>query len=250
MDTLAFSRSRALNNIPINKFYNEVKSVVQACEACSTKKINLENGTDGLCKRCALATVLFNRYMESNIPIEYWHFKMDKDFKGDKRLLDKYNEFTSDLNKTFAAGTSICFSGQHGVGKTSVATCILKRATQKGYTTLYSTFDDTITVLTQAPAEEKFLAKKELAMVDFLVIDELDSRFIASESMADLYGRQLEFILRTRRQNKLSTLIGTNSPNLVENFTGALKQSITSITTGYIQSFVVLGQDFRKVMSS
>lgn len=248
METLTFLRSKALNNIPPDKIYTEMTSVINKCEECSTKKINVSNTVDGLCKRCAMATILFNRYSESNIPLEYWHFKMEKDFIGDKRLLDKYNDLINRLKQVFENGTSICFSGQHGVGKSSIVTCLLKKAVQKGYSTLYSTFDDIITTLTQAPNEEKFLAKKELSMIAFLAIDEIDSRFISSENMADLYARQLEHILRTRRQNKLPTFLCTNSPNLLENFNGALKQSISSISTGYIEPFIVLGSDFRKVV--
>lgn len=246
MEHLTFLRSKALNNIPINKIHNEIKVEIDKCETCSNKKLNLQYTIDGLCKRCALCAVIFNRYAESNIPLEYWHLKMEKDFIGDKRLLDKYNELTNDLQKVFVNGISICFCGMHGTGKTSATTCLLKKAVQKGYSCLYSTFDDIITTLLQAPNEEKFLAKKELSMVEFLVIDEVDSRFIASENTADLYARQLEHILRTRRQNKLPTFLGTNSPNILESFNGALKQSISSISMGYMQSFAVLGSDFRK----
>jgi DNA replication protein DnaC len=247
MDCLPFSRSKALNNIPANKIHMAIVSMVELCEVCSKKKLNMQNSIDGLCARCSVAATLFNRYGESNIPMEYWDLKMERDFKGDPRLLKKYNEIVGDLKSCFINGVSICFAGTHGIGKTLCCTNILKRTVAKGYFSLYCTWNDMVDTLIQAPNDEKFLAKKELCMVDFLVIDEVDSRFIASENMADLYARQLEYVVRSRRSNKLPTFLCTNSPNMLEVFNGALKQSMSSITSGHMETFVVLGTDFRKI---
>lgn len=241
MDTQIFSRSRVLNSIPPRKLQDKQSSILLSCSACSSKTT-----IDGLCKDCSLKIRAVNRYYEANIPIEYWALKMDKDFVGDKRLLEKYNELTKDIKKCFIEGKSVCFAGQYGIGKTMTATCLLKTAALKGYNVLYTTFNDIITILMQASNQDKFDARRELMMVEFLVIDELDQRFIASENAADLYARQLENIVRTRRQNKLPTFICTNSPNITEVFTGALKESIQSIFSGYIEMFIVFGNDFRK----
>ena len=75
---------------------------------------------------------------------------------------------------------------------------------------------------------------------------EFDSRFMPSENAADLYARSLENVFRTRSQNKLPTLMCTNSPNVVESFNGPLKASMDSLMRGYLKIFVVLGDDFRK----
>lgn len=128
---------------------------------------------------------------------------------------------------------------------TMTATAILKKASQKGYSCLYTTLSDIVSVLTQGSGEDKFLSRRELALVDFLVIDEFDSRFMPSENAADLYARSLESVFRTRSQNKLPTLMCTNSPNIRETFTGPLKASIGSLMSGYLPIFPVLGDDFR-----
>lgn len=230
MSTLDFSRSKALNNIPIKKLQDQLSVIENSGDDLKTKSLKL------------IAT---NRYAESNIPIEYWSLKM-KDFIGDPRLLNKYSEYIEDLKKSYLTGLSICFAGGHGLGKTMTASCILKIACQKGYTCLYTTLSDIVSVLTQASSEDKFLARRELMLVDFLVIDEFDSRFMPSENAADLYARSLENIFRARSQNKLPTLMCTNSPNIVETFHGPLKQSIDSLMKGYLKIFPVLGEDFRK----
>jgi DNA replication protein DnaC len=231
MDTLDFSRSPALNNIPkkkLREWLSTIETTVEDVSARSTKLIAI------------------NRYAESNIPIEYWKLNMERDFHGDPRLLTKYNEYVADLKTSYIEGQSICFAGLHGLGKTMTVTCILKKACQKGFSCLYTTLSDIVNVLTSASNEEKFLARRELALVDFLVIDEFDSRFMPSENAADLYARSLESVFRTRSQNKLPTLMCTNSPNVVESLNGPLKASIDSLMKGYVKMFPVLGEDIRK----
>lgn len=225
------TRTTVLNNIPKKKLLDYIS--------------NIDNSNDDLNIK-ATKKIIINRYAESNIPIEYWNITMEKDFVGDQRLLNKYKEYIEDLKDRYINGTSICFAGHHGVGKTMTATCILKKASQKGYSCLYTTLSDIVNTLNQSPSEDKFFARRELILIDFLVIDEFDSRFMASDNAADLYARHLESIFRTRIQNKLPTLMCTNSPNIVESFNGPLKNSIDSLIKGYLHMFPVLGQDIRK----
>ena len=231
MESPNFLRSPALNNLPAKKVKDYLDSINNSDDPDKIKYIKL---------------IAANRYAESNIPIEYWSLKMDKDFQGDPRLLERYKEYIADLDKAYINGHSLCLAGQHGLGKTMTMTNILKKASQKGYTCLYTTLSDIVTVLTAAVGEDKYLARKELVMVDFLVIDEFDNRFMLSENAADLYARTLESVFRTRSQNKLPTLMCTNSPNVVESFKGPLKESVDSLMKGYIKMFPVFGEDFRK----
>jgi hypothetical protein len=171
---------------------------------------------------------------------------MEKDFQGDQRLLDKYLEYTKDIKSSYINGVSVCFAGSHGIGKTLTVTSILKKASNKGFSCLYTTLSDMVHVLISSNNEDKFQARRELTLVDFLVIDEFDSRFMPSENAADLYARSLENIFRTRSQNKLPTLMCTNSPNVIESFNGPLKASVDSLMKGYLKVFPVFGEDFRK----
>lgn len=231
MEPLDFTRSRALNNVPAKKLQDKLTSVHDSSDVQDVKNIKL---------------IAYNRYSESNIPIEYWDLKMDKDFVGDPRLKQKYDDYVADIKQSYLTGVSLCLAGMHGLGKTMTVTCILKKACQKGYSCLYTNLSDIVSILTQAPNEDKFLARRELVLVDFLVIDEFDPRFMASENAADLYARSLEGVFRARSQNKLPTLMCTNSPNVVESFNGALRASIDSLMKGYVKIFPVLGDDFRK----
>lgn len=231
MEPLNFTRSTALNNIPGKKLQEELTNIQNSSDTLEVKNLKL---------------IAINRYAESNIPIEYWKLKMEKDFIGDERLKQKYDEYIADVKTSYMTGNSICLAGNHGLGKTMTVTCILKKACQKGYSCLYTTLSDIVTVLTQASGEDKFIARRELLMVDFLVIDEFDPRFMATENAADLYARSLESVFRVRSANKLPTLMCTNSPNVVESFSGPLRASIGSLMSGYMKIFPVFGDDFRK----
>lgn len=189
-----------------------------------------------------IAQEAFIRYFEANIPVIYWYLDMEKDFEGDKILYETYHALCDDLAKTHAEGKSLCFAGGFGRGKTMTCTNILKKAVQKGYSGLYVTLNDIISATMSA---ETYLARKELLIVDFLVVDEFDSRHIGStDKSAEFFGRTLEDVLRTRSQNALPLFLCTNSPNPVESFNGSIKESITSLWN-HIETIPVLGKDFR-----
>lgn len=174
---------------------------------------------------------------------------MVNEFRGPKNLSDIYFHFEKDIPSAYKIGLTFCLAGSHGVGKSLTLSCILKRCCQKNYTCLYTTLTDLVNSVIDAPREDKYIVQKELTMVDFLVIDELDSRFCGSEASSDLFGKNLEHIIRTRSQNKLPTLYCSNSPNPVEAFSGALKQSIDSLMSK-VKLIPVIGKDFRKVANN
>jgi DNA replication protein DnaC len=236
-------RSKSLNNIPKLKLQSEIADVLAGCSICSKREIEVAGEIDGVCPDCSVAITAYNRYAEANIPLQYWHLKMEKDFTGDPNLLKKYNEVVSSLKEHFHKGTSICFAGNHGVGKSMTVACILKTAAKHGYSCLYTTLSDVVDTLIRS--DDRFTARRELLMVNFLVVDEFDPRMMGSENAADLYARTLEGVFRTRAQNLLPTFMCSNSPNVIESFTGSLKQSISSLFKGYMQTCVVLGEDYR-----
>ena len=228
----------------MRKLQEKLLSVIRICPICSKKDVKTESISDGLCPKCALKNVVYNRFHEANIGLEYWDLRMEKDFVGDPRLLNLYNEIVADISETYTAGTSYLLAGSYGIGKTMSLSCILKKAAICGYNVLYTTLSDVVNVLTSG--EDKYIARKELIQADFLIIDEFDQRYIGSDNASDLYGRTLESVLRTRAQNKLPLFMSTNSPNPLEMFNGSLKESLGSLMKGYLKVFVVLGDDFRK----
>ncbi len=236
---LQILRSESLQTIPPRKVVNTLERTLRKCENCSKNNTKLNNA----CERCRNINAAYKRYAESNIPIRYWDLRM-KSFQGTSILTDTYNEIVKDLRATYDEGVCICLAGSHGVGKTMSITNILKRAVESGYSSLYTTLGDIVSNATSNHSD-KFVARKELMMVDFLAIDEFDPRHMSGDASADLFGRLLEDVFRRRSENKMPIFMCTNSPNVVESFSGPIKDSIDSLMS-YAKIIPVLGRDFRK----
>lgn len=237
-----YSRVDCLNTIPNRKVLDALEDTIKSCSECSQKK-NVKLDTN-LCLKCRAKNLAIVRYAESNIPVLYWKLEMEPDFSGNKILLEKYREIVVDLHKSYKSGVAMCFAGPHGVGKSMSCTNILKRACERGFTCMYVNLGDIVHAMLNSDAEDKAAARKELLTVDYLVIDEFDPRYMSNDKSSDLFGKILEEIFRTRSQNKLPIFLCTNSPNVAESFTGAIKQSITSLL-GTVKMIPVLGEDFR-----
>ena len=238
--TLQISRSSAFRNVPPRKALVSCENTLRECEECSQNGATL----DHCCDKCHYINTAKKRYEESNIPVMYWNITMGKDYWGDPVLLEKFNEITNDLHKTYNEGICICFAGKSGVGKTLTSTNILKKAVVKGYQCLYTTLSDIVATAVSGPIDQKFKAQKELAMVDFLVIDEFDSRYMQSGASSDLFGRQMEIVFRRRTENCLPTFMCTNSPKILDSFEGPIRQSIESLMN-YVTTITVVGKDGR-----
>src|ERR1017187_7965971 len=231
--------SRSLSNIPQRKLDESIQALTKACKDCSAK-----SNLDGLCQKCSVRVVAMNRYYDAGIPIEYWLLSMD-DFKGAPELKKAYEFIIGSINDFYDKGTTVCFAGNHGCGKTYTASALLRFVCQKNFSATYTTFADVISSLIDSPFEEKYNSRKQLLMSDFLVLDELDPRHIGKGLAEDLFGRSLDGIFRTRLQNHLPTIIITNSPNVLESFSGSIKESLGSLMSK-MKTIVCRGDDYRK----
>lgn len=235
------SRSAGLSSVPPRKIIEALEQTIRNCNVCAQKPdVKLDQN---LCDTCRIRNKAIQRYAEANIPVVYWALEMDLHFKGDSVLLEKYHDIVVDLRKSYKDGIAICFAGSHGLGKTMTSCNILKRAVEKGYSGLYVTLSDIVSVMLNH-SEDRGTARRELLLVDFLVIDEFDPRYMSNDRASDLFGKILEEIFRTRSQNGLPILMCTNSPNVTESFVGPIKQSITSLMST-VKTVAVLGQDHR-----
>lgn len=217
---------QALRNIPRQKLDIELDSL--SCQYTDKNKL-------------AFVKKAYHRYFEANIPVAYWRLEMSKDYTGQDNLLDYYQRYIQDIPLLYKSGLTVCFAGSHGVGKSMLATSILKRVLEKGYFGLYINLSDIVSVMGSA---EKFVARRELLQVDFLVIDEFDPRHMGSDAASDFYGRVLEDVLRHRVQNKLPLIMCSNSPRPEQAFSGEIYQSIKSLWN-YVNVIPLLGADYR-----
>lgn len=126
---------------------------------------------------------------------------------------------------------------------TMACACILKRIVETDkFSALYVNLHDIISVMLNSQPDVKTQAKEILLNVDFLVIDEVDSRFMPTENAADLFGRILEPILRTRIQNRMPLFFCTNTSKVEDSFSGPLQASIQSLMY-LVKTVPVIGGD-------
>ncbi len=237
-------RSKALNNVPEEKFHAMLQKTIEDCDVCGKDpSITLNSG---LCQNCSIKNRALHLYHESNIPVRYWGLEMERDFDGSATLLQHYRDVAGDLKKTYDQGLNLCFAGKHGLGKTMTMTNILKRAVEAGYSCLYCNLSDIVNLVVSRSSDDNQIARKELLNVSFLLIDEFDPRYLQSDKAADLFGKTLEEIVRSRTQNCIPILMCSNSINPAEGFIGPIAESVNSLM-GMIQVKAIIGgKDFRR----
>lgn len=198
------------------------------------------------CKDCSLKIEHINGLVRAAIPNEYWNYSLDT-FNGHPTFIETIVKYSKNIDKLYVDGTSLMFSGKFGVGKTFGAIYLLKAAINSSYSSRYTTMNEIIEMAI-SKAEEKFAFRQTLLNIDFCVIDEVSTRFISSSSNAqELFGSNLEYIIRTRFQNKLPTIICTNDLDTKDIFGGAFEEVFSSIFSHNNLVIVpVAGQDLRK----
>lgn len=196
-----------------------------------------------LTKEGALLTEVFYRYYNANIPVDYWWREFDENWQGPIKFAEYYQEITSDIKGAYKEGKRARFGAKHGIGKTFTCACILKRVVETDkFSAFYVNLHDIISVMLNSPPDVKNQAKEILLNVDFLVIDEVDSRFMPTENAADLFGRILEPVLRTRIQNRMPLFFCTNTSKVEDSFSGPLQASIQSLMY-LVKTVPVIGGD-------
>lgn len=221
--------------IPAKKIEAKKQQVISGCKLC---------GGDG-CTVCSSKANRMDKYANAGIPVEYWG-KSFKNFAGDQNFKKIIADKISNIDKTYDDGKSLMFIGSLGTGKSYSASCILKKAVVSGYTGLYVTMADVVAnILSSQVDTSKYY--KNLVGSDFLVIDEFSSHWIfPSEKSEQIFGSSLEYVLRTRFQNQLPTILCSNDSDVDEIFGGFFAKSFRSLRSRHVELYVVGGKDFRR----
>jgi len=207
-------------------------------------QVIIDHKCTGPCARCIKVHQLIDKMEEANIPVGYWLLNM-KDFQGAPNLKEITDEYAANIRQKYVEGKSICFAGSQGTGKTMSAICILKAALKSNLSVYYITATDLLNEMTNS--RTNYELRMKLRNADFLVIDELDSRFFVSDSVKELFSGIYENVFRFRAHNTMPTIMCTNeTEGILSIFYGAGVQSIGSLNHQYLTIYPVVGQDFRK----
>ncbi len=219
--------------VPIKKLNLIEKRTREQCQNCQG------NG----CSVCHSKNNRFKIYAAANIPISYWNLAF-KDFQGDPRFKEIISKKISDIDSLYEEGKSYAFNGLFGTGKTYASCCLLKTALVAGYAAKYYTMSELIQEIIN-DHEGQFI--HNILITDFLCIDEYSSRWVfPSEKSEQLFGQNLEYILRTRFQNQLPTIICSNDSNVRDVLAGEFARPLDSLFSQHLEVIGVAGKDFRK----
>lgn len=218
-------------------------SIIEKKKDLAKKEISKQCGcTDG-CSSCSATRSFIDSLADANIPEAYWMLSY-KTFSGSEHIKKSTEDYVSCLPDNYRRGTSICFAGSPGTGKTMSACTIIKAALKSKYTGYYTTLSDIASYLADNLYKSQFYHK--LINVDFLCIDEVDSRHFAdTESSENFFARSFERVFRYRVQNRLPIIFATNHISLNEAFTGQFKKIFESIGSQSVKTIVSVGADHR-----
>jgi DNA replication protein DnaC len=178
----------------------------------------------------------------ANIPAGYWMLNFNN-YNETSKIQTLVKEYIGVLQENYYNGKSICFVGTPGTGKTMSGTFILRAAIKAGFSAYYLTASDMLNEIINSKDDIRTTIKT----VDFLMIDELDSRFFYSDASRELFSGIYENIFRHRTHNALPTIICSNETGSIMNvFSGACVQNIESLNNQYLITYPIVGIDYRK----
>lgn len=213
------------------KIQAEKKKIISGCKDCK-----------GLgCSTCLSYCSFIDSMANAEIPVDYWLRRME-DFYGEENFKKFILNYMNNLDEEYFKGITLFLVGERGRGKTMAACSVLKRALLSGYSAFYTTLSDLVTyVINSDPS-----LRMRMRGFDFVVIDEVDQRFFPTQMSMELYGNQLENVLRGRMQNKLPTILCSNSIDINQIFGGEFKKSLGSLGSQFIKIVVASGADARE----
>lgn len=216
----------------IERFKRGVRSHCKACQGSG-------------CGECAAKLARIDAYAEANIPVGYWQNPWSK-FTGDPNFQSLIKDKIVNIEGVFDKGESFLFVGGHGTGKTYAACCLLRKAIVKGFTARYIEMASLVNMLLSKEMDTHRLLDY-LTSVDFLVIDEFDPRWVyPSDNVERIFGSSLEYVLRSRFQNELPTILSTNMVEIDNILAGPAAIAFKSLRSQHLNVVYVGGRDFRQ----
>jgi len=207
------------------------------------RDIAIRCGCEKGCRKCAARRQFVDKMADSNIPVGYWDLSYSS-FKGAINVKRAVQTYGKDLEFNYKKGNCLAFAGTMGTGKTMSACALLKHIIAAGYGAYYTTMSDMMTYLTDSQYKREF--NKIVNSIDFLCIDEVDSRHYASSELSENFmGRTFEKVIRHRVQNRLPIILATNEVNLEDAFAGQFKKVVESLAAVNTTVVPALGRDYR-----
>lgn len=202
----------------LDSIYSGIPKSINKCITCHGKKAFMwwDNYGARNAKRvqyecpCIDQFFLYKHYLSSGIGLQGARM-FKKDAKGvEDEVWDTFNNYITNLEAYVSRGRGLLFYGEHGNGKTLMATLLLKRIVTEGgvggYFTTFATMLDNFAAGWHSEENKKWFDKK-VRNSPVLVVDDIGREYRNKSGMA---SSAMDQVFRNRVQNGLTTIITTN----------------------------------------
>lgn len=163
-------------------------------------------------------------------------------FAVPKPIMDKVEDYLSDMDWYSQRGHGLYLHGLTGNGKTLLASLVLRRYMEKGYTGFFATWDTMLDQYTSGwrDEEERAWFDQTVRAAQVLVIDDLGKE---NANRGEVGRAALDSVIRGRVQGGRVTILTTNLNDA--DFTKLYSSSIVSLAHEVCESIQFVGSDFR-----
>ena len=223
-----------------NKYKKYYDETVGACKKCNPKGFLPVKGGFVSCE-CLIKYHWMKELHDSHLPRLYWNKKVC-DFEGDKKAVDIVHEYMTNLESNLSKGLGLYLQGTHGIGKTLLASYILKQGLKIGKQSKFYYYTDMLNVFSDSwkDDEAKQEIETDIMQSDLLVIDDLGKEIIGKSNFSIT---SLDSVLRKRVGNLKSIILTSNLDKLdVKDVYG---KAIIDLFNESLKEVHVIGDSYR-----
>lgn len=187
------------------------KKYCDNCKLCKGRRI-LEQGGFHKCS-CVIKFNEEHKIIQANIPKKFKELTrkdLDRTFiSQNKDVMAQIASYNENLKEMLELGKGLFLQGENGAGKSFLATLILRKALEQGYSGYFILQRDLINAAFAALYDNDVRddLEKVICEIDFLIIDEIDKMFIDSgEKVQNL----LEGLLKKRSYANKPLVVTSN----------------------------------------
>lgn len=162
------------------------------------------------CQKCDWWYDLYYRMALANIPSKFWDYKL-RDFTwcDEDKVIKPVRKYVTSIDKMLEEGVGLYLWGRNSVGKSLVASLILKAALIKNYSVYFTSFETVLNMSTDGTynKDARYEFRQKILQTDFLVLDDIDKTYRSSSTFSD---SKLDLVFRARANDNLPVLITAN----------------------------------------
>lgn len=190
-----------------NKYQAYYNQTVGLCKKCDPKGF-VKHGKNYTPCSCHIEYTRLKILHDSGLPKAYWNETPDT-FSGDQKALAEVLRYIENIDDNLNKGIGQYLYGNAGVGKTLLASYILKAGLEKRKNIKFYFFTDVLNVFTESWHDDAARAEVENSIIksDLLILDDIGKEY---KSNTKLHESILDTVIRNRASYLRPVIITSN----------------------------------------